>query len=423
MIRIILTLVAALAFATPAAAQTVAGCGATAIAKADAANPAKLTAAADCFAKVKALAAAAELARRDRVAVLTAPPPFQPTPAVAPTIDGVPAINSGLDVKSLTTPAWGTGAIPGPELPGVQGAFRFLCAPSHNAYDDPILYPGQPGKSHLHTFFGNTKADASSTYASLRTAGDSTCNDPLNRSAYWTDALLTPAGKVLTPDYITIYYKRPPQGSIYCSPPYARECRALPRGLRYVYGYNMQEPAKSSPADQRWWNCDGPGAVPGHYATVAATIAAGCPAGARLGKALVGPDCWDGKNLDSADHRSHMAYAFYDGLHAAAVCDAQHPVKLPFFEMIAWYWNDGSIGLARSSSDLMMNLPGGTTAHADWFGAWEDSVKDAWTGNCIDKALSCSGGDLGNGTQIKTVRGYDMPSGRPAIDPPVQPVG
>lgn len=40
------------------------------------------------------------------------------------------------------------------------GQFRFQAAPSHYLKDDPILFPGQPGGSHLHMFFGNTRADA-----------------------------------------------------------------------------------------------------------------------------------------------------------------------------------------------------------------------------------------------------------------------
>ena len=35
------------------------------------------------------------------------------------------------------------------------------------AFDDPIVYPREPGKSHLHTFFGNTGANAFSTAASI----------------------------------------------------------------------------------------------------------------------------------------------------------------------------------------------------------------------------------------------------------------
>lgn len=412
MLKLILAAVAAL-IATPGNAQTVSGCGTTAIARAEATDRAKLTTNADCFGKAKVVAAAAEAARRDRASTL--PPAFVPTATATADLAGLAPVASGLDLAGLLQPSWGTGAIPGPEAPGVEGAFRFNCAPSHLSYDDEIVYPGQPGKAHLHQWFGNDRADAYSTYASLRTTGGSSCNSAGNRSAYDMPAMLHPSGKVVQPDYIFVYYKRAPAGSIYCRPPYAKACLPLPRGLRYVFGYNMQNPKKSDPAGGRWFNCDGPGAIAGHFATLA-EAAKGCPAGARIGAMVVSPPCWDGKHLDSADHRSHMAFPAQDG-YGHNACPSTHPYLLPFFEPGAWYTNDGTAADWRLSSD-MAGMPGGASLHSDWFGAWEDGLLARWTANCIDKALSCSGGDLGDGHQLKTAAGYDYPHGRPLLDVP-----
>ena len=293
--------------------------------------------------------------------LVISPPPtvYVPTETTAPTLAGVSDVASGLNAASLLQPAWGNGAIPGPEAPD-QGAFRFLCAPSHEAYDDPIIYPGQPGKSHLHTFFGNTKADAFSTFASLRTTGDSTCNNALNRSAYWIAAMMHSTGKVVLPDYVAIYYKRAPAGNAACSSFGVKACLPLPRGLRVVFGYNMQNPAKPDPAWARYWNCDGPGAVSGHFATIR-EAAAGCPVGARLGAIVISPPCWNGKALDSKDHRSHMAYP-QDDHNGHSVCPASHPYILPFFQLGAWYTNDGTASQWRLSSDDMpgMRMDGGS---------------------------------------------------------------
>ncbi|MFD1787045.1 DUF1996 domain-containing protein [Sphingomonas floccifaciens] len=309
--------------------------------------------------------------------------------------------------------------MPGNEAPGVEGAFRFICAPSHNAYDDPIVFPGQPGKSHLHTFFGNTGTDANSTYTSLRTTGESTCNNLLNRSAYWVPSMMHPSGRVVMPNWISIYYKRAPQGSQYCSEPYAKACLPLPRGLRYVFGYNMNDPSKSSPERMGWFNCDGVGAVSGHFKSIK-EAAKGCPTGAKIGMLLVGPNCWNGTELDTPDHRSHMAYQYYDGIHGAPVCPSTHPYLLPFFEAGTWYTNDGTAADWKLSSDIAMNMEGGASAHADWFGAWEDEVQSLWTANCIDKALSCSGGDLGNGKQLATIAGYTFPNAISLVGMPVK---
>jgi hypothetical protein len=343
------------------------------------------------------------------------------TPVAAPTLAGLDVVSSGIRVQDYLQASWGTGAIPDHE--DDVGAFRFLCAPSHNAYNDPIVYPGQPGKSHLHTFFGNTLADANSTYSSLRTTGASTCNDVLNRSAYWIPAMMTAAGKVVMPDYLSVYYKRMPSSDPRCATE-ATACVKLPRGLRYIFGYNMGDPA-STPTDttKRWWNCDGAGAISGQFANIADALK-GCPVGARLGVVLIAPNCWDGKNLDSADHRSHMAYQFYDGSGPNPVCPKTHPYIIPAFQLGAWYTIDATAKDWYLSSDRMPGMAAsapGTTAHADWFGAWEDSILDLWTANCIDKLLSCSGGDLGNGTQIKTTAGYNYGTTTVLADAPAKP--
>ena len=346
------------------------------------------------------------------------PMPTVTTSVLSPSLAGADPVTSGINVNSFLSPAWGTGVLPGPEAPGIEGAFRFVCMPSHNAYDDPIVYPGQPGMSHLHTFFGNTDADANSTYKSLRTTGGSTCNNVLNRSSYWMPSMMHVTGKVVMPDWISIYYKRAPAGSEECRKQ-PKGCLAIPRGLRYVFGYDMQNPAKSAPAIYRWFNCTGAGAVEGHFATIA-EAAKGCPAGSHLGAVIVGPNCWNGRELDSSDHRSHMAYQSY-GDWGYAKCPDTHPYLIPFFELGAWFSNDGTAAQWKLSSDLMMGSAGGVTMHADWFGAWEDSVKDLWTANCIDAAASCSGGDLGDGRQI-TAMGPAIARPTPALmDPPARP--
>ena len=342
--------------------------------------------------------------------------PVLELPATTQTGELLP-VNSGIDINAYLSPSWGTGDLPGPEDPN-QGAFRFLCSPSHNAYDDPIVYPGQRGKAHLHTFFGNSRADANSTYASLRTTGDSTCNNLLNRSSYWMPAMMHPSGKVVMPDYISIYYKRAPAGNPACSTFGVKACLSLPRGLRYVFGYNMLDPSKDDPAWARYWNCDGPGAVSGHFATLR-QAAAGCPVGARLGAVVIGPPCWNGRDVDSADHRSHMAYPQDDRM-GHSICPTTHPYIVPSFQLGAWYTNDGTAANWRLSSDDMtgMRMEAGSTLHADWFGAWEDSVLASWITNCIDKARSCNGGDIGDRRQLKMLAGYDFPNGRALVAVP-----
>ena len=60
--------------------------------------------------------------------------------------------------------------------------------------DDPIVYPKQPGASHLHDFFGNTTTNAFSAYAGML-AGGTNCQEPGDTAASWAPALLRKHGR------------------------------------------------------------------------------------------------------------------------------------------------------------------------------------------------------------------------------------
>ena len=158
-------------------------------------------------------------------------------------------------------------ALPASGYPDVVGAFRFICGAGQLTNDDPIMYPGQPGKSHLHQFYGNTSANANSTYSSLRSAGDSTCNwmgngTASNRSAYWMPAMLDGKGNVVRPDYVSIYYKQRPQSDPTVTDPsnpkYLGRAVPLPNGLRYIFGW---DPTGRQLDQDRWRLVQLPGAV------------------------------------------------------------------------------------------------------------------------------------------------------------------
>lgn len=58
-----------------------------------------------------------------------------------------------------------------------------------------------------------------------------------------------------------------------------------------------------------------------------------CPMGIMT--ALRFPTCWDGKNLDSADHMAHMAYPESGTFETGGPCPASHPVRMSqlFYEV------------------------------------------------------------------------------------------
>ena len=304
------------------------------------------------------------------------------------------AVTDTLDFDAETQPSWGDGAIPASAAPDVVGAFRFSCTAGQVLADDPVVYPGQPGASHLHQFFGNTGVNAGTTYATLRTSGSSTCGSALNRSGYWQPAMIAQDGSVLKPNGWAIYYKRVPAGTAECARR-AKACVSIPTGIRFIYGYDMLTgtPATGS---IKWLCVQNGGNGVGEAATMTGALAK-CPNGAELEARLEAPDCWDGVNVDSANHRSHVAYGNY--VTNGYKCPASHPVNIPQFTNGSIWTVTDALRTAALSSD--MGKPQGTTFHADYFEGWNPAAKAVWEANCLNKLLNCSGGDLGNGRQLK----------------------
>ena len=81
------------------------------------------------------------------------------------------------------------------DLVGVN--FIESCRFSHQAPDDPIVFPGKPGASHQHTFVGNRTTSAFSNFGSLRSGG-TTCMRADDTAAYWVPTLLRD-GRALEP--------------------------------------------------------------------------------------------------------------------------------------------------------------------------------------------------------------------------------
>lgn len=52
-----------------------------------------------------------------------------------------------------------------------------------------------------------------------------------------------------------------------------------------------------------------------------------CPEGIMT--SLRFPTCWDGKNLDSPDHMSHMSYPELGTFESGGPCPESHPVRVP----------------------------------------------------------------------------------------------
>lgn len=348
-------------------------------------------------------------AAQSAMGALIARTPSKSVGAVSAKAHEAKQVPSGLKISPLLGPK----GIPPSSAPDVVGAFRFLCSAGQLSYDDPIVYPGEPGKAHLHQFFGNLAADAHSTYESLRTTGESTCQNELNRSAYWMPAMLDGKGKVVRPDFVSIYYKRRPTGDPACKSA-GKGCVGVPRGLRFVFGWDQRRPAVRQPENAAYtgFKC-----VQG-WTPVTPTAKdmvepmKVCKPGQRIYASLSSPQCWNGVDLDTPDHRSHLSDTRPDqSANGHVRCPATHPYIIPQFTMTVAYSIEVGDDPTRweLSSDQMLppalRRPG-ASFHSDYFEAWEDDIRLRWEAACLDKLLNCSDGDLGDGQILSRGKHY-----------------
>lgn len=275
-----------------------------------------------------------------------------------------------------------------PSFTDGSGAFRTTCNLATFSFNDPIVFPGRAGMSHLHAFFGNTGVNASSTPESLVASGNSTCRGgTLNRTAYWVPALIdSRTGTVLTPEFATFYYK-----TGYNMVP--ASIKAPPAGLRMISG------DKNSLALQEYafWGCRD------RYVTPTGTVPTTCPVGDAVRLTIQFPQCWDGVNVDSPDHKSHMAYPNYQNPPQRSACPASHPIPIPAISEIYDYRvTSSSVPSSwRLSSDMYSTVfPGGLSAHADWMNGWDPRPMSAIVTQCLNKALDCQVGLIGYGREL-----------------------
>jgi hypothetical protein len=331
--------------------------------------------------------------------------PVEPTPTPTPTTPTpTPSNDMGpnIDESLLPPPVAGyaselisqTGATP--TYDAEIGAFRTSCTVSHFAYDDPIVFPGVPGASHLHTFFGNTGVNAYSTADSIEKTGNSTCSGGiLNRTGYWMPSMInTRTGGPVFPIAVLVYYKTSYYGvqasTVQQPPAQLRMIAGNPSATTVQesdpYGHHIVNFACNSQSDPF---------PPGDQLNPSVSDAY-CPEGwRRLFMEVRFPQCWDGVNLDSSTHRSHMSYPTGSG------CPSSHPVGLPEIQLRVEYdYNDPDRQYWRLSSDYYEGGGGGYSNHADWWNGWNQDLLTRIRTTCWNANMDCHVDMLGNGEQL-----------------------
>ncbi|MGZ8782202.1 MAG: DUF1996 domain-containing protein [Gaiellaceae bacterium] len=226
-----------------------------------------------------------------------------------------------------------------PSFPGGR-YFVIGCGFSHSNNDDPIAFPGKPGASHNHTYIGNRTVDAATTPASLL-GGESSCGDVGDASAYWVPTLFA-GRRALMPLAGTGYYVRRTSGPV----------QAFPPGLKMIVG--NANATRPQPLTVVGWGCGGFSAVP-RSASVPS-----CPPNRFLHLRATFPNCWNGRDVDSPDHKRHLAYS------SGGRCPRSHPVALPSLVLVFLY---PSTELGRP-----IQASGRYGTHADFVNGWDQET-------------------------------------------------
>jgi Domain of unknown function (DUF1996) len=262
------------------------------------------------------------------------------------------------------------------------GTFTVDCGTNQNNHhnsDNFIVTPGvDHGAAHVHDYVGNRTTTARSTDRSLA-AGGTTCANNDRSTYFWpvirikkepngtVDKQRGPdpgnIGRLVEPSSVTVKFT---SGG-------ASKVTAFPRFLRSITGDAKE--VTNGPADARpSWTCTG-------FENRITTKYTVCPQGSSVARILDFPSCWDGKNLDSADHRAHIVFP-----KAGGGCPrGTKAVPALEYDLVYTTVPNGSV-YAVDGFDGELHNP--ATDHADWENVMT-AQQTAGVVSCVNNGQRC----------------------------------
>ncbi|KAI0838462.1 hypothetical protein F5Y06DRAFT_287196 [Hypoxylon sp. FL0890] len=265
----------------------------------------------------------------------------------------------------------------------VQAGLRFPCSTLTIQRLDPVVQPGMNPSAHVHHIVGGNAFNATMLGDVGARATCTTCQMSEDFSNYWTAHL---------------YFKHPQNGSYHRVPvipvqPLLGGSQGAQGGLTVYYTQfdltrdNLnQQKIKAFPPGFRM-TVGSPTATSRNHIGLSYQCMTGGSRGALQAnfpdKPCSGgiftthhfPPCWDGKNLDSADHQSHMYNTVNtDYFNNAPACPSSHPVRVPqvTFEITWDTTKFNSMWPSGTPNPFVWSFEGsGYGTHGDYMFGWK----------------------------------------------------
>jgi hypothetical protein len=195
---------------------------------------------------------------------------------------------------------------------GVEGTFVSDCGVNEEGHFNSanfIVAPGnENGAEHTHDYVGNEDTDGFSDNDSLAGAG-TTCVNQDDKSAYFWPVIRVRNEGSDEVDPLNAHnvgdIQRPVSAKLEFRGNAVDEVKAMPQFLRVLTG-NAKSFSQDGVNQNAKWTCTGfEDRITAKYPL--------CPEGSNTVRIADFPGCWDGQNTDSANHRTHVAFADEDG--------------------------------------------------------------------------------------------------------------
>jgi hypothetical protein len=261
------------------------------------------------------------------------------------------------------------------------GTFQVRCGRNENNHRNSDNYMATPGKrngaQHVHDYVGNLSTDAFSDDDSLHKAG-TTC-DRDNKSTFFWPVLRDTSkrgddvdkdgggrdgnfGQILRPTSVDLRFLGSRVGKVV----------PMPDDLMIITGDAKAVTNGDKDANAQW-TCTG-------FEDRRTDKYPLCPSGSKIVRILDFPSCWDGRNLDSEDHRSHVVFPNEDGS-----CDDDFKA-IPQLRMTLTYDPPRGRNFALDSFPDQRHDP--KTDHGDFENIAPKAVLDL-AADCINSGRNC----------------------------------